>query len=315
MHHISRWTAALTRLLIQTVLTMIVLASCLCVDSTITMANWIQRFSWIRYWTVCEVVLCMLTCFPLISLCDSHRQTLNNGNISQLLWPTKLNSNISTLRQHYFHIYSKRAILHTETTKLFISCQTRSWLQWWEWFRILWGRPWQLPIASPFQTQQMQRLAFQAPVWPLWIQGTGKGTIRMWPIQQTVDNYSYLVEKHAQHHLVSLLRQVGEEEDLVRRRIVHIAAASMTSSSSLVQATSCSCREAASSSSCCSTCLGFLGLLCLRGQLSWDIGEYKFVFEWLAIPVGRLGLSTKVPFIFAMMSESPRAKSRRIGLS
>ena len=72
----------------------------------------------------CEVVLCMLTCFPLISLRDSHRQTLNNGNISQLLWPTKLNSNISTLRQHYFHIYSKKAKLHTETTKLFISSRT-----------------------------------------------------------------------------------------------------------------------------------------------------------------------------------------------
>ena len=36
-----------------------------------------------------------------------------------------------------------------------------------------------------------------------------------------------LVEKHAQHQLIGLLRQVGEEKDLVRRRIVHIAAASM----------------------------------------------------------------------------------------
>ena len=42
-----------------------------------------------------------------------------------------------------------------------------------------------------------------------------------------VDNYIYLVEKHAQHQLISLLRQVGEEKDLGRWRIVHIAAASM----------------------------------------------------------------------------------------
>ena len=32
-------------------------------------------------------------------------------------------------------------------------------------------------------------------------------------------------------------------------------------------------------------------------------------------PVGLLGRSTNVPFILAMMSESPRAKSSRIGLS
>merc|ERR550519_1858024 len=70
-----------------------------------------------------------------------------------------------------------------------------------------------------------------------------------------------LVEKHAEHHFIGLLRQVGEEEDLVRWRIVHVATTSMTStSSSLVKATSCSCREAASSSSGCSccSCLGFL---------------------------------------------------------
>ena len=41
-----------------------------------------------------------------------------------------------------------------------------------------------------------------------------------------VDNYIYLVKKHAQHQLISLLRQVSEEKDL-DRRIVHIAAASM----------------------------------------------------------------------------------------
>merc|ERR1712203_11427 len=48
-----------------------------------------------------------------------------------------------------------------------------------------------------------------------------------------------LVEKHAEHHLIGLLRQVGEEEDLVRRRIVEATATSMTSTS-LVKATTCS---------------------------------------------------------------------------
>ena len=129
------------------------------------------------------------------------------------------------------------------------------------------------------------------------------------------DNNIHLVEQHAEHHLIGLLWQVGEEENLVGRCIIHVAAASVTSSSSLVKTTSCSCRKATSSSCCCSTCLGFLWLLCLGGQLSWKVGDYKLVLRGPSIPVGRLGLSTKVPFILAMMSESPRAKSRRIGLS
>ena len=32
-----------------------------------------------------------------------------------------------------------------------------------------------------------------------------------------------LVEEHAEHHLVGLWRQVGEEEDLVGRGVVHSA--------------------------------------------------------------------------------------------
>ena len=45
----------------------------------------------------------------------------------------------------------------------------------------------------------------------------------------------HLIEEHAEHHLVGLFRQVGQEEDLVGGCVVHVATAtSMTSS--LVQA-------------------------------------------------------------------------------
>ena len=45
----------------------------------------------------------------------------------------------------------------------------------------------------------------------------------------------HLIEEHAEHHLVGLFRQVGQEEDLVGGCVVHVATTtSMTTS--LVQA-------------------------------------------------------------------------------
>ena len=72
--------------------------------------------------------------------------------------------------------------------------------------------------------------------------------------------------------------------------------------------------KATSSSCCCSSSFGFLRLLRLGGHLTWN--TVKIVSNGLTLaPVGLLGRSTNVPFILAMMSESPRAKSSRIGLS
>ena len=73
-----------------------------------------------------------------------------------------------------FTFIQKSAILQTKMTKCLISLQRRSWWQWWGWSWTLGGRPWQLPTASQFQTQQRQCHAFRGPVWPPWIRGTGK---------------------------------------------------------------------------------------------------------------------------------------------
>ena len=57
-----------------------------------------------------------------------------------------------------------------------------------------------------------------------------KGIFRMrFSFQSSNLFYVHLVEKHAEHHLIGLLWQVGEEEDLVGRSIVHPALTSSPS--------------------------------------------------------------------------------------